>query len=40
MVSPVAGLELSNVSPDWASTHSPAMKFLNVWVPAVVTTLP
>ena len=31
--SPVAGLVLSKVSPEAASTHSPPMKFLKVFVP-------
>jgi hypothetical protein len=35
IVSPVAGLRLSNVSPEAASTHSPPMKFLKVLVPVV-----
>src|SRR5919204_1956276 len=34
-VSPVAGLTLSKVSPLAASTHSPPMKFLNVFVSVV-----
>src|SRR5256885_974952 len=36
-VSPVAGLVVSKVSPEAASTHSPPMKFLNVLVAAVAT---
>src|SRR5919198_3865889 len=32
IVSPLAGLRLSKVSPEAASTHSPPMKFLNVLV--------
>ena len=35
MTSPVAGLRLSKVSPETASTHSPPMKFLKVFVPVV-----
>src|SRR3954468_13719942 len=36
-VSPVAGLVVSKVSPETASTHSPPMKFLKVLVAAVAT---
>src|SRR5206468_8200377 len=32
---PVAGLRVSNVSPEAASTHSPPMKFLKVFVSIV-----
>src|SRR5438445_531424 len=37
IVSPVAGLRLSKVSPPAASTHSPPTKFLKVFVPVVAT---
>src|SRR5882724_10576302 len=35
--SPVAGLTLPNVSPDWASTQSPPIEFWKAFVPVVAT---